>query len=107
MKQPHKQDMYAALAPDDWQQTGHRWWDFYDEPWMVVECGNPKSAVRHVRISPDEKGLYWAWWDKAEGQLMFFYPELWMVSGCFPYGVRTAEEIGQGKAMRVRVEEIP
>lgn len=81
-------------------------------------CGGPaeKATIRKLRVRealPDEKTSYWGWLEnddellrKKGGSIVMIHSTRDLLEMCFPYGSKAAEEAGEGRAIRVVVEEV-
>ncbi len=49
---------------------------------------------------------YWAWFDTNKEQPSHLYPKLFLLNMIFPYGIKTSEEHGDGKAYRVELIKV-
>lgn len=45
-------------------------------------------------------------WKYSHGHISMIYPHLTLLKICFPYGLKTAEENKEGKAIKVIIKEI-
>lgn len=75
---------------------------FYPSVVAVRMCG-PGPVVR-VRVTEDNAGSHWAWWNAERGEHMFVYDWRGKVDMCFPYGPKAEEDLGRGKVVHVRVD---
>lgn len=66
----------------------------------VEMCG--PSEVAPVLVAEDADGAYWGW-RYPDGRVSMIWRSLDLLDMCFPYGYRTAEECGQGRAVRLSV----
>lgn len=48
---------------------------------------------------------YWGWFDNHKDYFSLIYPKRFLLSMCFPAGLRGTEEHGQGKAYRLQILE--
>lgn len=46
---------------------------------------------------------YWAWWDADKKRFGLIFGKHFLLNMCFPYGMKSEEERGRGKAYRVNV----
>jgi hypothetical protein len=65
----------------------------------VHEDQSPPKETKNPN-EPD----YWGYWDFDRKSLTLIYPAYFLLDMCFPNGIRTCEEIKQGKAYRLKVE---
>ena len=84
---------------------------FYDSLKLVKFCDSGKGPYVKVKIreaKKDEKSDYvcWGWKDYKDRKYQFIYPEQFQVEMCFPYGTELAEERGEGKLVKIIVEEL-
>ena len=82
---------------------------FYLHPKATKMCGDETILKARVReIQEGEESSYWAWWDlRAEDpKFVFCYPRKIQFKMCFPYGLKSAEEHGQGIGVNVVIEII-
>lgn len=68
--------------------------------------GEPLNLLR-VRLVEEVEGPYWCWEDATTKKWRMVYPAKLLLQVCFPYGLEIAEKTGQGRCIRVRVEELP
>lgn len=67
-----------------------------------VEISEDQSSLDYVPKQAD----YWAWVE-ADGKLSnLIWSQWFLLNMCFPYGIKSAEEHGEGKAYRVKITEI-
>lgn len=60
-----------------------------------------------ARVTEDPEGEYWGWFDARRDVIsMMIYPHEGPLEMCFPYGSRPLEERGEGRKIRVRVDEV-
>lgn len=64
----------------------------------------------HEDQSPDSdntgqvmKADYWGWFDNGRNEFTMIWPKYFLLNMCFPYGIKAAEEVGQGKAFRLKI----
>lgn len=77
------------------------------DPKDIVEL----EFVISTNQTPVEKNLtsyedsdYWVWMDKdGNSSQRLLWPQHFLLNMCFPYGIKAAEEAGQGKAFRVEL----
>jgi hypothetical protein len=91
-------ELYAHHTP-----SGYR--HFFAHPDIVRMNGN-SFPIHRVRLTTDETGALWSWWNAEKREHQFTWGFREAVEMCFPYGYRAAEERGLGKLVRVRVERI-
>lgn len=98
----HQSLLYAQVTKPG---TSQPYFGFY--PSRVHFCTSSKQPVVRVRVTVDDAGDYWAWWEAKTQKPVHIYPKDFMVEMCFTYGTKEEEERGRGKVCRVRVEEVP
>lgn len=76
---------------------------FFPHAGLCGTCTDSDPVVR-VRVTPDDSGDHWSWWDTARGVFLFTNGHREGVEICFPYGTKVDEERGRGKVIRVRVD---
>lgn len=83
-----------------------RFLDFYYHPDLFRCNVEPGTEMFRVRLTEDPEGDYFAWAPAEDHDILFtaYHPDL--VSMCFPYGMQAAEDHGEGRRIRVRVEEL-
>ena len=75
---------------------------------------DPIHLVRVMVAKDDDDSRYWGWYDaedrpfRPEGprRIVMIYPDRALLGICFTYGLKAAEEAGQGIAVRVKVEDL-
>jgi len=51
-----------------------------------------------------EEADYWAWLPEGkDGFSLMVYPQYFLLNMCFPYGIKSSEEAGHGKAYRINI----
>lgn len=94
-------DLWAHRGTDErFYHVGERWW---------VKLHGLDLPVVPVRVTPDPNGGYWGWLDVAKPAVAqqvpkMIQPHLGLLSVCFPYGLKAAEEAGQGQRIQLRIE---
>jgi len=73
---------YAPLDQDAWEEYG----------------GAPMSEELNRK-------LYWAWFDNKTGAYCYVYDRRFLVEMCSPDGFKEAEARGEGRIVRVNIEE--
>lgn len=66
-------------------------------------CSATDPVVR-VRVTQDDDGAFWAWWSNERKTFSYTNSNRHGVEVCFTYGSKAAEEHGEGKVVRVRVD---
>jgi hypothetical protein len=80
---------------------------FYSHPTAVKMCGNEPVIQATVRELPEAKpDCYWAFWNAKDQSFHHVYPVRELVDICFPYGIKGAEELGEGVCLPVQIEEV-
>ena len=83
---------------------------FYSHPELTKMCDDEppilKAKVREVLEG--EESDYWAWWsfEEEDEEFIFCYHSKEILGMCFPYGMKAAEEHGEGIGVNVMVEII-
>lgn len=65
-------------------------------------------ASNHVHPELNEKDLspdYWGWFDFSQNRFTMIYPKFFLLNMCFPSGIQSSEDAGQGKAYRLTILE--
>ncbi len=57
-----------------------------------------------VNVSVDANGDYWGWQQKS-GYISMIYEQEQALEICFPYGTKVAEERGDGKRVKLTIQE--
>lgn len=99
------QEMFAARHPD------RGWQHFFLSRNAYTLTGDHPSTVRRVRVIVDPEGPFWGWryalsHDSFSGQISMIFSRRLLVEVCFPYGTKAAEEKGEGRVVRLRVEDL-
>ena len=68
---------------------------------VKVEISEDQSPPEYVPNQPD----YWAWVEKGKISSLI-WSQWFLLNMCFSYGLKSAEEAGEGKAYRVNILEI-
>lgn len=58
----------------------------------------PKSNSGSVEVD------YWGWNETGSDDITMIYAQRFLVNMCFPYGIKSSENAGQGKAYRLNVK---
>jgi len=82
------------------------WWHLYPSKVALRMCSVPEEDMKRVRVSYDENGAYWGWWDAEKEHFTMIWPSRVQVEICFPYGSAAEERRGRGKLVQLKVEEI-
>ena len=80
---------------------------FYVNANTLRVCYNKTDAeIYEVRITEDESGSYYSYWDVKDQAFKFTSHHPGGVSICFPYDMKEYEERGKGKICQVRIDVI-
>lgn len=81
---------------------------FYSHPKASRMCNgkHPVLKARVREIQEGEESTYWAWWGfgKGDPKFLFCYARKTLLKMCFPYGMKAAEEHGDGVSVNVIIE---
>ena len=83
--------------------------NIFPDPRTVRMCLNSPEPIFEIDVKEsdiDNNQPYWGWLDAEDGEIRYVFPAKTLVSACFPYGVKAAEESGQGKMIKVAITEI-
>jgi hypothetical protein len=81
-----------------------RLFHFYPHPKLITNVCGCKEAFR-VRVTEGENpDGYWGWWDAKGQKFTMVYPNEALLGICFPYGMKAAENAGDGKGYPVEIE---
>lgn len=72
----------------------------------VQMCGVPSEEIVRVRLTPDDDGPFWCWYDYRERRITLVFGSLLLLSTCFTYGIDVAEKCGSGIRLRARAEAV-
>lgn len=86
------------------RSTGPVYWHVYPSRVAAELAG--KGPIVDVTVTEDPDGAYWAWSAEGRPHLSHIYPNRTLLGMCFPYGLDAAEEAGDGRAVRVRIEPV-
>jgi hypothetical protein len=77
---------------------------FFQSLAQMKMCGS--GEVTLVKVTEDPHGDYYGWLrvDKVEYSLIF--KTLLSLEVCFPYGTKAEVEAGNGRVVRLKVEEV-
>jgi len=81
---------------------------FYNSKFKVGLCSNENYPIVSVIVREaleNEESNYWAWWINKEEYFTYIYFGKISVELCFAYGYKVKEEQGEGKLLRVVIEE--
>jgi len=77
--------------------------DFYNHPEVIkVICGH--EITFKVKLTIDDEGTFWGWYDVEEDDIMFIHYHKDLVDMCFPYGAKAETDRGRGKIVRLKAE---
>lgn len=65
-------------------------------------CGPKKDEIIKLDVIEDDNGSYWGFYD---GEISMIWPSLIQLEMCFPYGLKTAEDCGKGKHIKLKIEK--
>ncbi len=91
------QDMFA-------HETARGFEDLFRTHRATAMCG--EDGVLLVRVTQDDNGPYWGWWDAGQQEVCMIFRSQMILEVCFMYGSKAAEESGEGRVTRVRIERI-
>lgn len=106
-----KTRLYAGQLDETVPPREYTLWNFYSSIFVTRlalsgDCRTLREVVITPWEGPEEKALYWGWWDNEDKEFQFIYYGKFLVEMCFPYGCKVEEEAGKGKLMPVHVEVI-
>lgn len=82
--------------------------DIYITVGQVAMCLDPNETIYDIQVreaAEDEETIYWGWEDNEDGLITLIYPKEFLFNMCFPYGYENEEKKGDGRRIRVIVEE--
>ena len=66
-----------------------------------------KMRVSENQSPPDWNAQeYWGWYDFELKEFSLIFPNYKLLFVCFPYGIKSAEDCGKGKAYRLEIINI-
>ena len=65
--------------------------------------GSPAEEVIPVTVTADDSGPYWGWMGSGEDSPSMIQVHEVLLDICFPYGMKSAINVGQGKPIRLTV----
>ncbi len=80
-----------------------------DKPEDIVEVAMTISEDQTLPPEPQDDPKvnepdYWGWWSFTQERFTMVYAKRFLLSMCFPAGIKGAEEYGEGKAYRLIVK---
>ena len=76
-----------------------------DKPEDIIEI--EMETADDQTIPPANSGSmiadYWGWYDYDKRDFTMIYAQYFLLNMCFPNGIKAAEDVGQGKAYRLKV----
>ncbi len=90
------------LAQDYGESESYRYRHFFCSR-LHYTCSDSLPLVL-TRLSYDEAGAYWGWWDAKDQMFQFVFPKKMLVDMCFPYGPEAEEQRGRGKVVPLLLE---
>lgn len=85
-------------------------WGFYPSKKLVEMTYSEKRIIHKVKVTPyegpEDKALYWGWWDNEREAFSMIYHSKTLVSLCFIYGPEVEETAGKGKVMPLLVTKV-
>jgi hypothetical protein len=102
---PDGQAMYASI--EEFGARGKVFYHCYASPIAVELCGVAREAIVQISIRAAKEGEetpYWGWWEYRDNKYTMIYPSKLQSDMCFTYGVKAAEEAGQGKQLQLVLE---
>lgn len=73
---------------------------------LTSVCGARPEDVVKVRVHEDPEGDYWAWAPSDMPGFHMIQTAEYLLNMCFPYGIKAAVKAGDGRQVRLRVEEL-
>jgi len=89
--------MYAHDEGKHFMHVGEKRW---------VELHYINKPIVLVRVEIDEHGEYWGWLDSNKDKPCMIWPSEIQFKMCFPYGYTAEENIGRGKAVRLKITKM-
>jgi len=106
-----KNNTFFALK--DSNEKGTHYKNFYSNIKGTQMCMGKSEPIFkiEVKISENqEKDVdpieYWGWIDNEDNYISLIYPQYFLLSMCFPYGIEATEKKGQGKAIKLKLTKI-
>lgn len=63
-----------------------------------------KMCISENQSPPDWNAQeYWGWYDFELKEFSLIFPNYKLLFVCFPYGIKSAEDCGKGKAYRLKI----
>lgn len=63
-----------------------------------------KMCISENQSAPDWNAQeYWGWYDFELKEFSLIFPNYKLLFVCFPYGIKSAEDCGKGKAYRLEI----
>ena len=79
---------------------------FYPSQIAVRFCFGPRDVYQILKIElvADPEGAFWCWHCFERNNYGMVYPDPRLLGMCFPYGLDSAEAVGHGVRVQVRVD---
>jgi len=109
-RDPSEEEQSSETEKPDWVMFAGRdkenagFSDFFDHPEYVKMYGHQEIVL--VDVTEDAEGPYYGWLQTGENRPSLIQPREIMYSTQFAYGPERAEAAGQGRTIRLSVEEI-
>lgn len=72
--------------------------------WYASQYGGPVVPVTVAEV--DDNPSHWGWLGEGEDTYSMIWPTKAQFEMCFPYGSKSSEEAGKGRACKLLIEEI-
>ncbi len=82
-------------------EKGYR--DIYPSEMQVGMCGD--QPIIPIQVTEDENGEYWGWKQADDNKICMIWPSFVQLQICFPYGIDAAEKHGEGKRVKLHIQE--
>lgn len=102
-----KNEMYQhfGIHPVTCSLYGHSSEEIVDIEILIAQNQVRDKEVERGQMKSKEAD-YWGWFDSKKKVFTMIYPQYFLLDMCFPSGIKSTEEFGEGKAYRLIVSKL-